>query len=70
MKKIFEAAGTDLLAVESDKIAGYFVNAKEIEMRVDRYIYKNGSILSKVFRNNRLCMVNMVKSKNQEILEA
>ena len=51
----------DAEMVNSDFISGCFINDKEVETRADRFIYKSGKVLTKVYQNNHLCMINMTK---------
>jgi len=52
----------DIVDIKSDIISGFYINNKEVETRRDRFIYRNGKILTKVYRNSRLCMIEMVKA--------
>ena len=51
-----------IIDIKSDIIPGCYINNKEVETRRDRFIYRNGKILTKVYRNNRLCMIQMART--------
>ena len=52
----------DITATENYNVAGCYINDKEIETRVECYIYKNGNTLSKIYLNNHLRMIKMAKA--------
>ena len=52
----------DIAATKSEIKGGYYVNDKEIETKIDRIIYRNGKVLTKVYHNNRLCMITMANA--------
>jgi len=54
---------SNIIAVKSDIISGgYFVNDKQVETKTERFIYNNKKILTKVYHNNRLCMIQVAKA--------
>ena len=52
----------DVVEIKSEIMAGYYVNDKEVETKIDRFIYRSGKVLTKVYRHNHLCMIQMVKA--------
>jgi hypothetical protein len=53
-----------ILAIKSNKVTGSFINNKEVETRTDYIFYANGKVLSKSYRNNRLCTVSLSKAQD------
>ena len=52
----------DIAAKEIYEIDDCYINNKGTKTRVDRFIYKNGNVLSKVYQNNHLRMVSITKA--------
>ena len=52
----------DMASTESYIIPGCCVNDKKVETRVDRYVYRNGNVLSKVYQNDHLRMIRIAKA--------
>jgi hypothetical protein len=51
----------DIFEIKSDMMGGIYVNDKEIELRRDRFFCSDGKVLTKIYQNNRLCMIQMAK---------
>ena len=51
----------DAMMIKSDFITGCFINDREVETRIDRFIHKSGKVLTKVYQNNHLLMINIAK---------
>ena len=49
----------DIISAKSETMPGCYVNNKEVETKMERFIYRNGKILTKVYRGNHLCMIKM-----------
>ncbi|MCL2816373.1 MAG: hypothetical protein FWD23_17400 [Oscillospiraceae bacterium] len=54
-----KAESNDIVEIKSDIIPGLYINDREVETRRDRFFYKNGKVLTKVYRNERLCMIQI-----------
>jgi hypothetical protein len=52
----------DIVETQSDIIDGFYVNNKAVETRIDRFIYRNGKVLTKIYRYNRLCMIQIANA--------
>lgn len=52
-----------IIAVKSNIASDSFINNKEVEAKTDYIFYANGNVLSKSYRNNRLCAVSLSKEK-------
>ena len=46
----------------SDIKVGFYINDREVETKIDRFIYNSGKVLTKVYCDNRLCMIQIAKS--------
>ena len=51
-----------IVETTSDIKGGFYINDREVETKIDRFFYSSGKVLTKVYRNNRLCMNQMAKS--------
>jgi hypothetical protein len=52
----------EIAKLKSDVKHGFYINDKEVETKVEHVLYDNGKVLTKVYRNSRLCMVKAANS--------
>jgi len=52
-----ERGSEGIVRMTIDITGGSYLNGREIETRKDRFIYNDGKVLTKIYRNNRLCMI-------------
>lgn len=53
-----------ILAVKSSTVSNSCINDVEVETKTDHIFYANGNIISKSYRNNRLCAISFSKANN------
>lgn len=54
-----------IVAIKSNTVPNSFINDVEVETKIEHIFYANGNIISKSYRNSRLCAVSLSKTQNK-----